>query len=166
MGTTQILAAAEAAKTTSGGGDSSLLIIVVIFAVMMYFMFRSQRRRQRAAQDTQRGVMNGSRVRTTAGMYGTVIDGDDRNVMLEVAPGIQIKMLRQAIAAVVPDDEPDGVAPATPTFGENEPAFGETEPDVDGGQTGPDLNGDGTSGADLNGDGTSGKPDNRSDLTI
>ncbi|HUC27430.1 MAG TPA: preprotein translocase subunit YajC [Streptosporangiaceae bacterium] len=159
MGTTQILAAAQAAKTTSGGGDSSLLIIVVIFAVMMYFMFRSQRRRQRAAQDTQRGVMTGSRVRTTSGMYGTIVDGDDRNVMLEVAPGIQIKMLRQAIAAVVPDDEPDGVAQTTPTFGE-------TEPDLDGSQTGPDLNGDGTSGADLNGDGTSGKPDNRSDLTI
>ena len=158
MGTTQILAAAAATtKTTSS--DSSLLIIVVIFAVMMIFMFRSQRRRQRAAQDTQRGVMTGSRVRTTAGMYGTVVDGDDRNVILEVAPGVKIKMLRQAVAAVVPDDEPDGVAPAAPTFGE-------TEPDLDGGQTGPDLNGDGTQGSDLNGDGTSGKPDNRSDLTI
>jgi preprotein translocase subunit YajC len=147
MGTTQILAAAAAAKTSSG--SSSLLIIVVIFAVMMYFMFRSQRRRQRAAQDTQRGVMTGSRVRTTSGMYGTVVDGDDRNVMLEIAPGIRIKMLRQAIATVVPDDEPDGVSQTTPTFGE-------TEPDLDGSQTGPDLNGDGTSG----------KPDNRSDLTI
>ena len=149
MGTTQTLAAAEAAKTTSGGGSSSLLIIVVIFAGLMYFMFRSQRRRQRAAQDTQRGVEIGSRVRTTSGMYGTVVDGDDRNVMLEVAPGTRIKMLRQAIAAVVPDDEPDGLA-------QTAPSFGEAGPDLDGGQAGPDLNGDGTSG----------KPDNRSDLTI
>jgi preprotein translocase subunit YajC len=149
MGTTQILAAAEAAKSTSTGGDSSLLIIVVIFAVMMIFMFRSQRRRQRAAQDTQRGVMDGTRVRTTFGVYGTVVGSDDRNVMLEVAPGTRIKMLRQAIAAVVPDDEPDGVA-------QTMPSFGETEPDLDGGQT----------GADLNGDGTSGKSDDRSDLSI
>ena len=57
--------------------------------------------------------------------------------------------LRQAIAAVVPDDEPDGVAQTTPSFGD-------AEPDLDGSQTGPDLNGDGTSD----------KPDNRSDLTI
>ncbi|HKD88421.1 MAG TPA: preprotein translocase subunit YajC [Streptosporangiaceae bacterium] len=149
MGTTEILAAAETTTKSSGGSSSSLLIIVAIFAIMLIFMFRSQRRRQRAAQDTQRQVMTGSRVRTTFGVYGTVVDSDDRNVMLEVAPGTRIKMLRQAVAAVVPDDEPDGVAQTTPSFGE-------TEPDVDGGQTGPDMNGDGTSG----------KPDNRSDLTI
>jgi preprotein translocase YajC subunit len=154
---TDILAAAEA-TTKSGSSDSSLLIIVVIFAVMMIFMFRSQRRRQRAAQDTQRGVMDGSRVRTTFGVFGTVIGSDDRNVILEVAPGTQIKMLRQAIAAVVPDDEPDGLA-------ETMPSFGEASPDVDSDQTGADLNGDGTSG-NLNGDGKSGKPDDRSDLTI
>jgi preprotein translocase subunit YajC len=146
--TTQIfLAGAPAAKTS--GGSSSLLIIVAIFAVMMIFMFRSQSRRKRAAQDTQRQVIDGARVRTTFGVYGTVVEGDDRNVILEVAPGTRIKMLRQAIAAVVPDDEPDGVA-------QTMPSFGETEPDLDGDQKGPDLNGDGTSG----------KPDNRSDLTI
>jgi preprotein translocase subunit YajC len=149
MGTTQILAAGQAAAKSSGGSNSSLLIIVVIFAIMMIFMFRSQRRRQRAAQDTQRGVADGSRVRTTFGVFGTVVSSDDRNVILEVAPGTQIKMLRQAIAAVVPDDEPDGVA-------ETMPSFGEASPDVDSDHA----------GADLNGDGTSGKPDDRSDLTI
>ena len=153
---TQILAAAEA-TTKSTGSDSSLLIIVVIFAIMMIFMFRSQRRRQRATQDTQRGVVDGSRVRTTFGVYGTVVGSDDRNVILEIAPGTQIKMLRQAIAAVVPDDEPDGVAETMPTFED-------ASPDEDSDHTGADLNGDGTSG--LNGDGTSGKPDDRSDLTI
>jgi preprotein translocase subunit YajC len=103
---THILAAAAATKSSS---SSSLLIIVVVFAVLMIFMFRSQSKRKRAAQDTQRHVANGSRVRTVHGIYGTVVDGDDRNVMLEIAPGVQIKMLRQAIAAVVPDDEPYGV---------------------------------------------------------
>ena len=145
---TQTLAAAEAAKTSTGS-SSSLLIIILIFGVMMIFMFRSQSRRKRAAQDTQRQVVDGARVRTTFGVFGTIVEGDDRNVILEVAPGTRIKMLRQAIAAVVPDDEPDGVAQTMPSFGEN-------EPDEDRDQKGPDLNGDGTSG----------KPDNRSDLTI
>ena len=135
---TQILAAAEATKTTSS--SSSLLIIVVVFAVLMIFMFRSQRRRQRATQDTQRQVTNGSRVRTVHGIYGKVVDGDDRNVMLEVAPGVQIKMLRQAIAAVVPDDEPDGVRPSMAAFDE--------------------------SGPDRPDDDTPATPENRSDATI
>jgi preprotein translocase subunit YajC len=158
MGTmTQILAVGGTTKTSGGG--SSLFIIVAIFAIMMIFMFRSQSKRKRAAQDTQRQVTDGARVRTTFGVYGTVVEGDDRNVILEVAPGTRIKMLRQAIAAVVPDDEPDGVA-------QTMPSFGETESDEDGGQADTDQKGDGQTGSDLNGDGTSGKSENRSDLTI
>jgi preprotein translocase subunit YajC len=141
-----VLAAAEA-TTKSTGSDSSLLIIVAIFAIMLIFMFRSQSRRKRAAQDTQRQVVDGARIRTTFGVYGTIVEGDDRNVIVEVAPGTRIKMLRQAIAMVVPDDEPEGVAQTMPTYG----------------QTGPDVT---ATGPDLNGDGTSGKPDDRSDLTI
>jgi preprotein translocase YajC subunit len=99
---------AAAAKTT-GGSSETLLIIVVVFVVLMFFMFRSQRRRQQNAQNVQRAVVNGSRIRTVHGIYGTVVDGDDRNVIVEVAPGVNIKMLRQAIGQVVPDDEPDGV---------------------------------------------------------
>jgi preprotein translocase subunit YajC len=123
---TQILAAA-AATTKSGSGSSSLILIVLVFAVLMIFMFRSQSKRKRAAQDTQRQVMNGSRVRTVHGIYGTVVDGDDRNVMVEVAPGVQIKMLRQAIGAVVPDDEPDGLQPTMQAF--EEPDTGEDTDD-------------------------------------
>jgi preprotein translocase subunit YajC len=107
---TQALAAVAAAKSSSSS-SSSLLLIILVFAVLMIFMFRSQRKRQRAAQDTQRQVMNGSRIRTVHGIYGTVVDGDDRNVIVEIAPGVRIKMLRQAIGVIVPDDEPDGVNP-------------------------------------------------------
>lgn len=133
------LAAAAAAK--SSGSSASLLIIVVIFAVMMIFMFRSQRKRQRAAQNTQKQVSNGSRIRTVHGIYGTVVDGDDRNVLVEVAPGVKIKMLRQAIGAVLGDDEPDGVN----TMG----------PDVQA--AGPDVE----PGTDA-----SAKPEDRTDATI
>jgi preprotein translocase subunit YajC len=146
------LAAAAASSSSSGGGSESFLIILVIFGLLMVFMFRSQRRRQRATQDTQRQVENGSRVRTTFGVFGTVVDGDDRNVIVEIAPGTQIKMLRQAIATVVPDDEPDGVLHTTPED-ETTPDDGFYHPDQDHEQN-------------QNGDGTAAKPDDRSDLTI
>lgn len=103
---TQILAAAS---KTSSSSETSLILIVIVFALMMLFMFRSQRRRQQNAQSTQRQVANGSKIRTVHGIFGTVVDGDDRTVMVEVAPGVKIKMLRQAIGQVLPDDEPDGV---------------------------------------------------------
>jgi preprotein translocase subunit YajC len=107
MGTEMALAAAKSTSTSSD--KTSLILIVVVFALLMLFMFRSSRRRQQNAQNTQRQVVNGSRIRTVHGIFGTVVDGDDRNVMVEVAPGVKIKMLRQAIGQVLPDDEPDGV---------------------------------------------------------
>jgi preprotein translocase YajC subunit len=105
---THILAVASTAKPKTGG-SSELLLLALIFAVMVLFMFRSSRRRKQMAQDTQRQVAAGARVRTTFGVFGTVIDNDqaDGTVIIEIAPGVQIKILRQAIATVLPDDVPD-----------------------------------------------------------
>jgi len=47
----------------------------------------------------------GQRSALTAGIYGTLISGDDRDVVVEIAPGVQIQMLRRAIMEVVPEDD-------------------------------------------------------------
>jgi preprotein translocase subunit YajC len=105
-GTALILAAAAPKSSSSA---QSYLLIIVLIVVMMFVFFRSSRRRQQTAQNTQRQVTNGARVVTVSGIYGTVRDGDDKNVMIEVAPGVHIKMMRQAVRSVLPDDTPDGV---------------------------------------------------------
>jgi preprotein translocase subunit YajC len=94
-----------AATSTSKGNPYLFpIIIVALFGLLYFVMIRPQRNRQRQAQQMQNEVVPGQRVRTTAGMYATVtsIDGDD--VMLEVAPGINVKYMRRAIMGVVPDD--------------------------------------------------------------
>jgi preprotein translocase subunit YajC len=114
MGTHALAAAhllAAGSTKSSSSSLSFLLIIVVVFGLLYFVMIRPQRNRQRQAQQTQRQVGNGARVRTTAGMYGTIIEGDNDNVLVEVAPGVRIKMMRRAIMSVVPDDEPDGFGP-------------------------------------------------------
>jgi preprotein translocase subunit YajC len=115
---THILAAhqalAAAAKSSSSSSASFLIIIVVIFGLLYFFMIRPQRNRQRQAQQTAKQVGDGARIRTTGGMYGTIISGDDDNVLVEFAPGVQIKMMRRAIMGVVPDDEPDGIRQTVP----------------------------------------------------
>jgi len=113
MGTDALAAAhvVAATKSSSSSSLSFLLIIVVVFGLLYFVMIRPQRNRQRQAQQQSRQVSNGSRIRTTAGMYGTVVDSDDDNVLVEFAPGVRIKMMRRAIMSVVPDDEPDGFRP-------------------------------------------------------
>jgi len=103
-----MVVAADAATKSSSSSFLPLLIIIVLFGLFYVTIIRPQRNRQRNAQATQRHVMPGQRVRTTAGIYGTVISGDDRDVIVEIAPGVQVTMLRRGIMDVVPEDDQGG----------------------------------------------------------
>jgi preprotein translocase YajC subunit len=97
-----------ATSTKSSGSSAYLLIgIVVLFGLLYFVTIRPQRRRQQQAQQTQRNVEIGSRVRTTAGMYATVVGIEDQDVILEVAPGVDVRYMRRAIMEVLPDGEPE-----------------------------------------------------------
>ncbi|HUZ51608.1 MAG TPA: preprotein translocase subunit YajC [Streptosporangiaceae bacterium] len=99
---TMILAAGTTSK--SGNPAFTFIILAVLVGLFYVLIMRPQRNRQRKAQQTQSHVMPGQRVRTTAGMYGTVVSGDDRDVVIEIAPGVEVTMLRRAIMDVVSDD--------------------------------------------------------------
>jgi preprotein translocase subunit YajC len=103
------IAAGHLAVTTqkSSGGSPLTLIILVGGFVLIYLLFmRPQRARQRRIQQQQSEVLPGQRIRTTAGMYGTVVSGDARDVVIEISPGVHVTMLRRAIMEVIPDDAP------------------------------------------------------------
>jgi preprotein translocase subunit YajC len=105
MGNEHILL--EAATKSSGSSLFLPIIIVALFGLFYFVMIRPQRNRQRQAQQMQNEVVPGSRVRTTAGMYATVVSIEDADVVLEVAPGVNVRYLRRAIMNVVPDDTGD-----------------------------------------------------------
>lgn len=103
-----VFAASEAASKSSSGSLNILLIIVVLFGVLYFVMIRPQRNRQRKAQEQAKAVAPGSRVRTTAGMYATVVGVDGDDVILEVAPGVEVRYVKRAIMQVLPSDEEPG----------------------------------------------------------
>ena len=102
-----------AAGTKSGSTNLlPILIIVVLFGILYMTMIRPQRNRQRQAQQMQSTVTPGARIRTTAGMYGTIKSIEDQDVVVEVAPGVNIRMLRRAVMDVVQDGGVNGAGPA------------------------------------------------------
>ena len=117
---------AAASTKSSGGGYFFILAIVVLFGLLYFVTIRPQRNRQRAAAQTQSQIQPGMRVRTTAGMYATVTAVEGQEVVLEVAPGVNVRFLRRAIMDVVPDpsqdfSQPEAEEPAEPeTFDETE----------------------------------------------
>jgi preprotein translocase subunit YajC len=100
------ITAAAAAASKSGSSSYTFLILIVLVFIGFYFlMIRPQRRRQQAAQQQQREVSPGARVRTTAGMYATVVAVDGDDVILEVAPDVEVRYLKRAIMEVIASGE-------------------------------------------------------------
>jgi preprotein translocase subunit YajC len=106
------VAAAEAASNSSGSALTFPILIVLVFVGFYFLMIRPQRRRQQQVQQQQNTVAPGARVRTTAGMYATVTEVDGDDVVLEVAPGVEVRYLRRAIMEVIqPGEEPEDDQP-------------------------------------------------------
>ena len=86
----------------------SLLIIIVFgFLMMWLFVLLPQRRRQAAQAAMLNALEPGDEVLTAGGLYGSVVEIDDEELLLEVAPEVQVRVARRAIAAVIPPDEDD-----------------------------------------------------------
>jgi preprotein translocase subunit YajC len=104
-----IIAAADAATRSSSSSLTFPILIVLVFVGFYFLMIRPQRRRQQQAAQQQTTVVPGARVRTTAGMYATVVAVEDNDVILEVAPGVEVRYIKRAIMEVVtPAEAEDG----------------------------------------------------------
>jgi preprotein translocase subunit YajC len=99
------LAATAAAAKSSGFNPSTLILILIVVVAFYLLMIRPQQRRKQQAAQKQNTVQPGATVRTTAGMYATVVDVDGDDVILEVAPGVEVRYMRRAIMDVVSEPE-------------------------------------------------------------
>ncbi|MEU4568822.1 preprotein translocase subunit YajC [Micromonospora sp. NPDC023956] len=83
------------------GGLTPILMIALLFGVMYFMMIRPQQKRRKEAEAMQSALGPGDEVVTIGGLYGTVTHVADDTVLLEVAPGVQTRYARPAIARVV-----------------------------------------------------------------
>jgi preprotein translocase subunit YajC len=80
---------------------STLLPIILIGAVFYLLIMRPARTRQRKQMELMSGLTPGSRVMTTAGIYGTVVAVEDDDAEIEIAPGVVIRVIKAAIGKVI-----------------------------------------------------------------
>jgi preprotein translocase subunit YajC len=103
QGTTDLTAAVQLAAQKSNP-LVTLLPVILIGVVFYFLLFRPQRRRQQQQQQMQRQVQPGQRVMTTAGLIADVVAVEDDAVLLEIAPGVEVRFVKQAIGQVIPDE--------------------------------------------------------------
>jgi preprotein translocase subunit YajC len=81
------------------------LFLLALLALMWFLLIRPQRRRQTEQQRMINSLEVGKEVVTAGGLYGTVtrLDGDE--VHVRIAPEVEVRIARRAIAGVLSDDE-------------------------------------------------------------
>ncbi|KAB2971734.1 MULTISPECIES: preprotein translocase subunit YajC [unclassified Streptomyces] len=82
----------------------TLLPFIVLIGAM-FLMTRSAKKKQQQAADMRNQMQPGSGVRTIGGMYGTVKEVNDDTVLLDAGPGVELLFAKNAIGAVLSDDE-------------------------------------------------------------
>jgi preprotein translocase subunit YajC len=95
------------------------LFVLVLLALVWFMLIRPQRRRQQEAQRLLESIGVGKEIVTAGGLYGTVTAIEDDEVRLEIADGVEVRVAKRAVAAVVSEDEND---PEEPQPEEDAPA--------------------------------------------
>ena len=101
---------AQAAGTAAAGGPQAMLLQflpLVALAVLFYFlMIRPQQRRLKQHQATIAAQKRGDTVVLSAGMIGKVVRVEDKEVGVEVATGVTVKVVKAMISDVRVRGEP------------------------------------------------------------
>jgi preprotein translocase subunit YajC len=86
------------------------LIFIALLGLAFYFLIlRPQRKRQQAVQQTMNALSPGNRVMLASGLFGTVVSVGPKQVVLEISPGTELTVLKQAISRIVTADDEDNV---------------------------------------------------------
>ncbi|MGW7468986.1 preprotein translocase subunit YajC [Streptomyces xantholiticus] len=85
--------------------DILTLLPFIVLIGAMFLMTRSAKKKQQAAAQMRDQMQPGTGVRTIGGLYATVKEVNDDTVLLEAAPGVHLVFAKNAIGAVLTDDE-------------------------------------------------------------
>ncbi len=116
-----------------------VIILILFLALMTWTTRRNMKKQQNARQEMESSMGEGSRVMLTSGIYGTLTHVGDKQAIVELAPGAEIVVLKQAISKVVdPSDEEFSFADEA-AAAEPEEIAGSTQAGWDQAQQGDDA---------------------------
>ncbi len=95
-------ALAQAPAESQGDPLMGLLFPIGLVLILYFFMIRPQVKRQKEHRKMVQALAKGDEVATEGGLLGKITDLGDNFARLEVAEGIEVKIRRQAVAAVLP----------------------------------------------------------------
>jgi len=95
---------AYAQQGAPSGGDPFLgiLPIIVLFAIFYFLLIRPQQKRAKEHKKMVEALSKGDEVVTNGGLLGRITKVGDHFVTLEIADSLEVRVQRNAVAALVP----------------------------------------------------------------
>jgi len=99
---------AQAAAPPGAGFDlMAFLPLILIFVVFYFLLIRPQQKKMRDHKSMLDALRRGDRIVTGGGVVGVVAKvGADDEVMVEIAEGVRVKVMKPTIQAVLAKTEP------------------------------------------------------------
>ncbi len=88
----------------AGGGDMfvGLLPLIIIFVLFYFLLIRPQMKRQKEHRQMVENLSTDDEIITAGGVLGRIIEVGEQFVTVEVADGVQLKVQRHTIGAIMP----------------------------------------------------------------
>ena len=93
---------AMAQTAPASPGFEGLLLPIGLIVLLYFLMIRPQMKRQKEHKKLVSELEKGDEVQTDGGIMGKIKDLGDNFIQLEIADGIEVKIRRQSINAVMP----------------------------------------------------------------
>jgi preprotein translocase subunit YajC len=98
-------ALAQAASPAAGtSAISSLLLPVMLIVVFYFLLIRPQQKKQKEHRAMVEALAVGTEIVTGGGVLGKVTELGEQFVTIEIAEGVNVKVQRHSISAVLPKD--------------------------------------------------------------
>ncbi|MBI1416636.1 MAG: preprotein translocase subunit YajC [Limimaricola sp.] len=88
-------------------GFESLVPLILIFAIMYFLLIRPQQKKLKDHQAMVDALRRGDQIITQGGIVGKVTKvKDEKEVEVEIAAGVNVRVVKSTIATVVSKTEP------------------------------------------------------------
>jgi preprotein translocase subunit YajC len=88
-------------------GGAGFLVIIIAFGFLYFVLIRPQKKRQLASQRMLNELHVGDEVVTAGGIYGEIVGLGDDDVSVRIAPELDVRVARRAIASVITSAAPE-----------------------------------------------------------
>lgn len=103
----------------TGGGSTEVIVqlipFIALFAIMYFLVLRPQQKRLKDHQAMVTNVRRGDTVVTSGGIIGKVVKAEEAEVLVEIAEGVKIRVVKSTLAEVRSKSEPVPANANTPS---------------------------------------------------